>query len=174
MQPVLVKESGGKRVKIFFDQESRNREDFGETLGTILYTGTGRYVLGDRRATPEAMKQIEKCKEFIYLPVYAYVHGGVALSTQPFSCPWDSGQSGIIYASREKVRTALGVKRLGKKLLQKAFDALSEEVREYSKILNGEVYGYILEDESGKEIDSCWGFIDEPEKIADEALIGNI
>ena len=36
------------------------------------------------------------------LPVYMYDHSGITLSTGPFSCPWDSGQVGFIYVTKEK------------------------------------------------------------------------
>lgn len=32
-------------------------------------------------------------------PVYAYIHGGMTVSLSPFSCSWDSGQLGRIWAS---------------------------------------------------------------------------
>ena len=43
-------------------------------------------------------------KEYIALPVYLYDHGGITISTSPFSCPWDSGFFGIIAVPLDKVR----------------------------------------------------------------------
>ena len=40
---------------------------------------------------------------FRSLPLYLYDHGGITMSTNPFSCPWDDGgQVGWIYASKQK------------------------------------------------------------------------
>lgn len=30
-------------------------------------------------------------------PIYAYIHGGITISTKPFSCSWDSGVIGYVY-----------------------------------------------------------------------------
>ena len=34
-------------------------------------------------------------------------------------------------------------------------------IEEYEKWCNGECYGYVIENASGEELDSCWGFIGE-------------
>lgn len=171
--PVVTKTAGDKTVKIFYDADC-NPRDNQDNFGTILYLNKSRYRLGDKATSPEAIQKIVKCEEFVHLPVYAYIHGNVALSTGPFSCQWDSGQSGIVYISKEKIRTNFGAKRLGKNLLKKAYDMLSEDVRECSKILNGEVYGFVLEDKEGNEIDSCWGFVEDPDKLAEDVLSGRV
>lgn len=41
-------------------------------------------------------------KTNIILPLYLYDHSGITMSTSGFSCPWDSGQVGWIYCSKEK------------------------------------------------------------------------
>jgi hypothetical protein len=80
-----------------------------------------------------------------------YDHSGVVLSTTPFSCPWDSGQLGIIYATREKiVAEGLGGDD------EKVREILRGEVKVFYWWLNGECYGYTIEDPDG---DSCFGFI---------------
>ncbi len=38
----------------------------------------------------------------VILPLYLYDHGGITMSTGPFSCRWDSGQVGWIYAEKKK------------------------------------------------------------------------
>lgn len=89
----------------------------------------------------------------VWLPVYLYDHSGVAYRTTPFSCPWDSGQVGIIFATNQKCREEWGAH-----YRRKARAYLAGEVEEYSTWANGEVYGYVVEDEAGTEIESCWGF----------------
>lgn len=42
--------------------------------------------------------------EYIILPVFKYEHGNIVLNTGGFSCPWDSGQCGWIYAHKDKFR----------------------------------------------------------------------
>ena len=68
----------------------------------------------------------------------------------------------VIYASRASIRTAYNVKRLTKKTLAKAFDCLMSERATYENWLNDGVTGYIVtDDETGEEIDSCWGSYDD-------------
>ena len=38
-------------------------------------------------------------KHYIWLPVYAYEHGGLSINTTGFSCRWDSGKVGITFIS---------------------------------------------------------------------------
>jgi hypothetical protein len=42
------------------------------------------------------------------LPVYLYDHSGLTINTTGFTCPWDSGQIGWIYASHEQVKAEYG------------------------------------------------------------------
>ena len=38
---------------------------------------------------------------------------------------------------------------------------LQSEVRVYDKYLTGDVYGYVVENEAGETVESCWGFFGE-------------
>lgn len=46
--------------------------------------------------------------KYVILPLYLYDHSGITISTVPFSCPWDSGQVGWIYAPKDTFRKATG------------------------------------------------------------------
>jgi len=72
----------------------------------------------------------------VCLPIYMYEHSGIAVSTKPFSCPWDSGRIGFIFVSKEKLRKEYGVKRVTASLVAKATSILEEEVEEYNQYLN--------------------------------------
>jgi hypothetical protein len=98
----------------------------------------------------------------VILPVYMYDHSGLTINTTGFSCPWDSGRIGFIFASKKDV-----VKEFGKvtpEIVATIKGILEAEVQEYSAFLEGNVYGFIVESPDGKELDSCWGFIGDPEK----------
>ena len=43
------------------------------------------------------------------------------------------------------------------------------EINTYLSWANGDVYGYVVEDENGEHLDSCWGFYGEPEFAEEEA-----
>ncbi|OPX89466.1 MAG: hypothetical protein A4E53_01543 [Pelotomaculum sp. PtaB.Bin104] len=110
------------------------------------------------KAVDDAILEIaEKCG-YIILPLYLYDHGGLTMRTYPFSCPWDSGQVGWIYVGREKIRKEYGVKHVTKKVRDRVVAALESEVKTYSQWIEGDVYGFVLEDDKGNKINSCWGF----------------
>jgi hypothetical protein len=136
------------------------REGF--NLGTIYYSSS-RYTLGDQQVSKDEIEAMMADKEMIYLPVYAYIHSGIVMNTTGFSCPWDSGMSGIIAISKDKIRKAFNVKRITKDIMASVKSCLKGEVETYSQYLNGEVYCYLIKDDSGDIVDSCGGFYSEEE-----------
>lgn len=108
-------------------------------------------------------------KNFVWLPLYLFDHSGITISTTGFSCPWDSGQIGYIYVSKEKVRKEFGNQtsewrkkyHKGKGIMQIAKSLLECEIETFDKYLCGDVYGFKLfdiVDGEEEEIDACWGF----------------
>jgi len=140
-------------------------------FGKILYTSS-RYALGDEQASAEEINFILNSKDYISLPVYVYIHSGIALNTTGFSCPWDSGMSGIIYVSKDRVREDFKKKLISKKLYNIVLDILKSEVDVYGKYLNGEVYGYEIINDDGDVVDSCYGYYgsEEAEIAAKDAI----
>lgn len=102
----------------------------------------------------------KELRAVIVLPIYMYDHSGLAFSTKAFRCPWDSGQVGFIYVTRETIlrEFAPGNKKLSKKALDLATKYLEGEVETYHQFSSGGVYGYEVEDADGQHLDSCWGF----------------
>ena len=49
--------------------------------------------------TGELFSLVEQMDGMVILPLYLYDHSGITMNTCGFSCPWDSGQVGWIYAS---------------------------------------------------------------------------
>lgn len=97
-------------------------------------------------------------RDVIYLPVYAYIHSGLSLSTAPFSCSWDSGQVGYIYVPKSEVRQEFSTKRVSQKLFNKVEDILASEIKIFSQYLGGEIYAFEILDLGGNHVDSCCGF----------------
>ena len=111
---------------------------------------------------------IKNEKAVIILPFYLYDHSGITISTSPFSCPWDSGQVGFIFISKEKIREELGIKRVTKDIIQKVTEYLEAEVKLYDQYIRGDAYGYCITDtETNKEVDSCWGYFGEEECLSE-------
>lgn len=115
-------------------------EDFFFSLAEDIVGDTDKV----ERVSWERIKDLVM-KNVIMLPLYLYDHSGITMSTSSFSCPWDSGQVGWIYVTKEKLREEYGVKFITKNIREKALKALEDEVKEYDCYLTGEVYGFRLE-----------------------------
>lgn len=128
------------------------RACYGDVDGAKQYDTPADFIDHMKRTDPKAL----------ILPVFLYDHSSVTLratdGSNPFSCPWDSGQVGFVYVSREKLVSEYG-KRITAKRRANAVACLKSEVDEFSQWCNGECYGYIIENADGKELDSCWGHI---------------
>lgn len=171
MESTDEKVIGKYKIKIFPDEDPMNpRRDF-DPLGTMICFHR-RYDLGDKHnfSDPDEAQKFLKNKRriAIVLPLYLYDHSGITMNTTGFSCPWDSGQVGWIYITREKVRKEYHYKRISKKLIERVTGYLINEVKEYDQYLTGDVYGYRITeinpddpDEEGEEVDSCWGYYGE-------------
>jgi len=130
-----------------------------------MYCFHRRYNLGDKHDIKtdlypdraDILKHIAP-KGSVVLPIYLYDHSGLTISTAPFSCQWDSGQLGWIVATPKAMRETYLVKRVTKKIREKATELLKSEVETYDQFLTGEVYGFRVKDANGDEEDSCWGF----------------
>ena len=112
----------------------------------------------------EVSAHLIKCHEaFVILPLYLYDHSGITIATTPFSCRWDSGQVGFIYATREDILNNLvnQPKRVTKNRKLWAEQALRQEVEAYDRYLRGEAYCYVIRDEDDNIIESCGGFDNE-------------
>jgi len=102
----------------------------------------------------------------VMLPLYLYDHGGITMRTGPFSCPWDSGQVGFIYVTKETLRKEYSVQRVTKATIAKAEKVLKGEVETYDDHLTGNVWGYSIEVTSKETCAEC-GHTDYPEEFED-------
>lgn len=151
----------GKVIKIVQDDCPQSpRED--DNLGT-MYCFHKRYTLGDEHtlSLDDAMA-IEKNPNYLWLPIYMLDHSGLAISTLPFSCPWDSGRLGIIAVPLSKVREEYSAKRVTKQLRERVLGYLQSEVETYNQYLQGDVYGYEIDDD-----DTYFGFYGEDAALSE-------
>jgi hypothetical protein len=154
-------------LKIYIDPEPLNPRTESDNMGHMVCFHS-RYSLGDeghgiRQSDFDSWDEVEdylikEMEAVVILPLYLYDHSGITMRTHSFNDRWDSGQVGFIYATRKDILDNWGGKKLTKELRQKAHDLLVGEVQDYDDYLTGNVYGYILEDESGEELWSCWGY----------------
>ena len=137
---------GGLTVTIYQDHHAEiPRND----SVAICYRQSSRETLGTVAMCDSDLHKQElrfKLGEVYALPVFSYIHGSVQLSTTPFSCPWDSGRSGIAIASKRDFKDEAEAHR-----------CIRSVIDEFNHYLNGDVWGYVITDEGGCELGSCWG-----------------
>lgn len=179
MEQYLVEQEQhrGHTIKIYQDPDPYNPREECDELGTMVCFHK-RYVLGDSNhgLSSNDFQGWNELEAFllkerdaaVILPLYLYDHSGITISTKPFICPWDSGRVGFIYVDRDTLRKEYSVKRISSAILEKATNVLEGEVKTYDRYLTGQVYGFRIEDADGEDIDSCWGYYDEPSDIIKE------
>lgn len=164
----------GYTIEIWQDEDAQNpRKDF-DNLGTMGHWHR-RYVFGEvdfRRMFPNCGHPKPEAQDFIAgvekkggvaLPLGLFDHGGLHMYVGDGPHPhdgggWDSGHVGYIWVEAAKLREEYSVKRLTKKVKERALLALRSEVEVFDAYLRGEVYGYTILDEEGENQDSCGGF----------------
>ena len=169
----------GYEILIEQDEHPVNPREDGTNLGNMLCKHR-RYSLGDENNI--SIQQIYhdvldmlngKKKDVVVLPLYLYDHSGITMNTTGFSCPWDSGLVGCIYADYNKIRSWYGVKKVTKKLIEKVKDTFRSEVKAYADYISGNVYSYtILKD--NEEMDSCGGYPYENALLEAKAIVDNM
>lgn len=97
----------------------------------------------------------------VIVPVYGYSHSGVSLSTQPFSCKFDSGCAGFAVISWKDITKCFNLdQETLESITEKCTKEIGGEVETMNKYLNGEFYGFQISDKSGEEVDACYGYDD--------------
>ena len=152
----------GYTATLYYDSDPESPADW-DNLGTITYAKRSSYTLGykgvDSDEDAEIARKVES-GEYIGIPVYAYVHGQATIRAgynNPFGCPWDSGRSGWVYVSRADALKEVGGTKMSKKKRATIERILRGEVNTFATYLEGSVYGIVITDPDGEEVDSVWG-----------------
>lgn len=107
-------------------------------------------------------------------PIYMYDHSGQTISLSPFGCPWDSGCCGYIFVFKDKILNEFE-RATEDNWRDIANEIIQSEIDTYDYYIQGEVYGYCLEEGHTVEhkdlvtgaiwtsteyetVDSCCGF----------------
>lgn len=143
----------GITAKIIQDDNPESPREW-NNLGTMACWHR-RYDLGDEQPDVSPEDYFEDLDVAVWVPLYLYDHGGITMNTTGFHCPWDSGQVGVIYVTRDKLIAEYGDD--GPDSIENARRLLVSEVEVYDQYLRGDVYGFIIELDEEHE-DSCFGF----------------
>ena len=152
-------EHAGCLVAIQHDADAESPRTAFDNVGKMVCFHK-RYALGDKTdfksddysgwdALRKAIEEREPVA--VILPLYLYDHSGITISTKPFSCRWDSGQVGWIYATVAQVKDEWNGD------VDAATKYLEGEVETYDQFLTGDVYGFVVRAPNGME-ESCWSF----------------
>lgn len=163
----------GYTIKIVSDDDPESPREW-DNLGTMVCFHN-RYALGDKHDYDADMfsgwdeiEQFIKAREdvAVILPLSLYDHSGITMSVGR-SSGWDCGQVGFIFVSKAKVRKEYSVKRISPKLRARIEKYLRQEVETYDTYLRGDVVGFRVVNRMEEETDSCYGFYDEKDAIAE-------
>lgn len=217
-------EDGSKRVSIYYYPDPENpRNDWSnfshmvcehrryslgdKSRGVVrelqdLCDNYGIDCYGDWREDEEDMTIAEMIKELskhiVIRPISLYDHSGVSIYYGSPCDPWDSGYVGFGYMERSDVEEVRG-KEGDDEWRDSAISIMDHEMEIYNKYINGEVYGFVLEEREvpskaltetpewkeflkdwwnkefqWEEKDSCWNFYEEPEELASMVLNGQV
>ena len=106
----------------------------------------------EEKAEERVQKWIDK--NLFVLPVHVYEHGGIAMSTGGYSCPWDSGQAGFIYSDKKRACDLAGKKRMSKAVEKRVYEAMKGHIKYVDALCQGQVFGYSWEH------GGCGGFVE--------------
>lgn len=106
----------------------------------------------------------------IAVPILCYEHSLIRYYVGDSIDYFDGRISGVAWQRKEVLRNEYGVQRITETVRKKAIKVAEAELDTYTDWCNGEVFGYILRNAEGEEVDSCWGFIgdnDLSERVLD-------
>lgn len=141
----------GHILQIFRDTLAESPRSW-NNLGTMAIFHE-RYNFGDEvnfslEEFPSWAKMEEyirkELKAAIILPLYMYDNSGIKINTEGFSSPFNLGQVGFIYTTKDKLREKYHKHKITEDLLNLATQALENEVKVMNEYLIGDVYGFHL------------------------------
>lgn len=131
----------------FVESDLFNKEMFGATLKMDEYADY----------TEKAKAFV---KDYYVFGIDAYIHGGISLSlhNEGMNCQWDTSN----FIGAVCVKKSINANMTRKKA-EKYARGLIDTWNDY---LNGNVYGYVVEDKQGEHLNSCYGFYGDYEEGA--------
>jgi hypothetical protein len=151
---------GGLTAEIRLDGDTREPYADDDAVHIVVlshkYSDPSNGAVGSDPAAVEQWRKDNEA-EWYTVPLWAYVHSGIIYrvgAQNPFKVDveWDTARAGIIALKRSEWGN-------GAESDEVLFGYAEGVAQTYSEWLNGECYGYIVKDDDGEVIDSCWGFI---------------
>lgn len=156
------KTTAGNTCSVYPDSYAESPRRWG-TIGKIIVKGN-RYLKSETtpiddegnsllewRTKDEDYRTLKKLYKHVF-PLYCLDHSTIAFSTGFIDSPWghwDCGQIGWIVVENDNA--LITTEKQAKAIIESELDALSNW-------MNGFVYGFIVTDPDGNELDACWGY----------------
>ena len=164
MEAINSIEYKGMTIRICYAENAESPREW-DNIGTIYtnhmdYNPDGHKIDEIENEDWQLVSE-ELDRRFIWLPIYYYEHSGLSVSTKrdyPYNDSWDGGLFGIIAVEKERLRKEQGWKAITKERREQVLRSLEGEIEIFDSYCRGEVYGYVVEDEEGEHIDSCYGY----------------
>jgi hypothetical protein len=127
-----------------------NATDFESTLRSLAWHVTKSDAMEDEYRV--SMNHILRCvnKHYVIIPVDQDRYSGLSSRGPNVGDSDDHCDGFILFPAADLTKE--GIDR------NQAIKNLEREIEEYAAWATGDCYGYVIEDENGDELDSCWGF----------------
>jgi len=171
--PIETEQYKSHTISIDYDADPLDpRRDYDNL--TEFHVLKSRYYLGEHqhRSTADLDDVVREAKKQgdMVLRLYAYIHSGTYLSLESFCgrlpqghAEFDSGCCGIVIIRREIMLKEFGGKQWTAALRRRAYQLAQSDVEVFTAFLNGQVYGYVVDD----HVESCWGYYSVEEAVAE-------
>jgi hypothetical protein len=164
------------KLRIVQDQDAQSPQEYGDDALFLVANHRDFYVPTEeqrkrqnkegRRGPVDVQLEIDSHKKthHVFL-LEAYIHSGVVLALhKEGNFPdrqWDVSLLGAVFASKNEWRTRDAARK-----------AVLGYIETWNQYLSGDVWGFIVEDDNGNHLDSCWGFYghDYAKQQGEEAL----
>lgn len=135
---------------------------------------------GSGECTPTIHEWLKDQEAIAAIPLFVYEHSGITMRTgglvwlakegiepsdtesrERFAVDtdgWDTSFVGFVVVRENEIKEAMGDDWEKHRTPEWVSEAVNGEVEEYARYLEGDVYGYVVADDTPFS-DSCWGFI---------------
>lgn len=165
-------EDEGRVIEIHHDAFAHSPRDCQDNFATLV-CGHRRYALpneagldlDDFASWAEVESELGRLGHVVVVPVFLMDHSGLGVNTTGFRQwdpqGWDWGQIGFAACTAVDIRDNWSLprkRRITEERLDDARRLVVAEVDEFGMYLSGQVFGYVVRDADGQDLDSCWGF----------------
>ena len=107
----------------------------------------------------ESREKIGKQHKFA-VEIDKYEHSGISYSvkSEGINCRWDTSSTWAVWFPDKCAMDEIMRFKTLKAQKKRAVELAREACTLFNQWVNGDVWGFRIEDEQGNEIDSCWGF----------------